>query len=327
MAVSAAALIVVIAVVLSFAFPSSEAVRLRNALLLESVHPLDASWTPDKMPPSFRAERHAVPEPILSDARAVASRTSGGDFEVASALVGHLLTHATKGGRIDSYDVAKTYQVLMSDGHGYCADIIDAFIALSHAVGIPVRPWAFSFDGLGGQGHIVVEIFDRQRHRWVMLDVFNDVLPRDEAGEPLSAMEFRDRFLADPSRVRFVPIGPWRQEFSVYQKLVDYYSRGINQWYLWNGNNVVDRYDHWLVRAAGVVAEELAELAAIAVDRSPHIVPVPSAENAINVARLERVRVWLLVALAGAAVLSCIALSALAALLRGQFRHRALKTA
>jgi hypothetical protein len=321
------ALIVVVAAVLSFAFPSSEAVRLRNALLLESAPPLDASWTPDKMPPSFRAEQHPMPEPILSDARAVASRTSGRDFDVASALVGHLLTHATQGGRIDSYDVAKTYQTLMANGRGYCADIIDSFIALSHAVGIPVRPWAFSFDGLGGQGHIVVEIFDRQRNRWVMLDVFNDVLPHDEAGEPLSAMEFRDRFLVDPNRIRFVPIGPWRQEFSVYEKLVDYYVRGINQWYFWNGNNVIDRYDHWLIRAAGLVTEELAEMAAIAVDRSPHIVPVPSAENAINVARLERVRVWLLVALACAAVLSCIALCAFAALLRGRRRQRAFEVA
>lgn len=305
----------VVLAVLSFAYPSTEATRLRNALLLDTRPAGDPAWTPDHAPASFRRERHPMPESIRAGAAVAIAGAGSADLDVARALAGHLLSHATRGGRIDAFDVAETYRTILDEGTGYCADVIDSFIALSHAAGLAVRPWAFSFDGLGGHGHIVVEVFDRQRGRWVMMDVFNNVLALDRrSGEPLDAMTFRSMFIADHDSIRFVPIGPWRQEFAVYTKLVGYYADGIDEWYLWNGNNVVERADHWLVRAAGRVTEELAEAASIAVGRSPHIVPVPSARNEINVARLKSIRFWLLAALDAAIVLSCLALSLAVAL-------------
>lgn len=312
---SAVLLLGVVLAVLDFAFPSSEAVRLRNAMLLESQVAADLAWTPQSVPASFRRERHPMPEAIRAGAAAATAGVTGGDLETARALAGHLLSHATRGGRIDAFDVEKTYRTIIDQGTGYCADVVDSFIALSQAAGIFVRPWAFSFDGLGGRGHIVAEIYDRQRARWIMVDVFNNVLALDpRSGEPLGAMEFRVRFLADTNSIRFVPIGPWRQEFRHYEKLVEYYGDGIDQWYLWNGNNVVERSDHWLVRAAGHVTEELAELASISLGLSPHIIPVQSARNEVNIASLKRIRAWLSGALAAAVVLVCVAAASLAAM-------------
>lgn len=300
----------VIALVLDFAFPSSEAVRLRNSLLLEAQQPADLAWTPEHAPAGFRAETLPMPPAIRAAAAAATAGVGPADLDVARALAGHLLSHATRGGRIDAYDVAETYRTIIDQGTGYCADIVDSFIALAHASGIAVRPWAFSFDGLGGRGHIVVEIYDRQRGRWVMMDVFNNALALDRrSGEPLGAMAFRTMFLADRDSIRFVPIGPWRQEFAVYAKLVEYYADGIDQWYLWNGNNVVERSDHWLVRSAGKVAEELAEVASIGLGRAPHIIPVHSAQNEVNVARLKKIRFWLLAALVTAIGLACATFS------------------
>ena len=73
--------------------------------------------------------------------------------------------------------------------------------ALAHASGLAVRPWAFSFDGLGGHGHIVVEVFDRQRGRWIMLDIFNNVIPVDRrSGQPPQCPTRRHRFTLQPSQ-------------------------------------------------------------------------------------------------------------------------------
>lgn len=315
-AVSATLLVVLILAVLEFAYPSSEAVRLRNSLLLAAQQPDDFDWTPAKTPATFRVERQPMPASIRAGAAAATAAAGASDLERAKALAGHLLSHATRGGRIDSFEVEETYRTIIEKGTGYCADLIDAYVALAHAAGLSVRPWAFSFDGLGGRGHIVIEIFDRQRDRWLMLDVFNNAMPIDRAtGEPLGAMAFRSKFLVDHDGVRLVPIGPWRQEFPQYEKLIEYYQDGINQWYLWDGNDVVSRSDHWLIRSAGRVTEELAEVAALVLGRSPHIVPVHSQENAVAIERLKQIRTWLLVALGAGMLLAPIAFLSGAALL------------
>lgn len=314
-----ACLLVLLAItggVLSFAVPSTEATRLRNALLIDTSVDAEAAWTPDHAPASFLAETHPMPAAIREGAAQARAGAGEADLDVARALAGQLLRHATRGGRIDEFDVAQTYRTIVEQGTGYCADLIDSFVALAHASGLAVRPWAFSFDGLGGHGHIVVEVFDRQRGRWIMLDIFNNVIPVDRrSGQPLDAMSFRRMFIADHDSIHFEPIGPWHQEFPVYAKLLEYYDDGIDEWYLWNGNNVVSRADHWLIRAAGLTTRGGAELVSIALGRFPHIVPVRSARNDLNVAHMARVRIWLLAALAGLATTGLVALLLAMALL------------
>lgn len=295
---SLVSLAAVVGSVLWHAYPSSEAVRLRNALLIDMPAVAFVDWTPQNVPASFKLEKLPVPEPMLSAARAVAAKTNGTDLEVARALTAHLIIHATKGGRIDSFDVSETYRTILASGTGYCSDIIDSYIALAQAAGLFVRPWAFSFDGFGGLGHIVVEIFDRQLDRWVMLDVFNNVQPLDRrTGQPVSVSEFRDTFVRSRENIVFSPIGPGRQEFKNYEKLEEYYYSGIDQWYFWNGNNVIDRANSPIVRIAENFREELAELMSISVERFPKIIPLRSSKNRSALRQMEDLRRFLMLSL------------------------------
>ncbi len=302
--VTAVALVAVVVGVLAQAFPSSEAVRLRNALLLIDADVGDFNWRPDQPPAGFLQESQPVPPLIAARAKEIAGGTDGGDVEVAKALVSHLVEHARDGGDIQSLDPERTYRAIVEDGHGFCADFIDTFIALALAVDIPVRAWAFSFDGFGGQGHVVAEIFDREQDRWVMLDVFNNLYPVDrETGATLSALEAREQLIANPSSVRFLAIGPGRIAIPIEAKLFDYYRGGLSEWYLWFGNNVVSRGQHPVTSVAGFVFEPLGELHAIARGAYPHIVPLKASANAEQIRRMKGLKQELLWAAAVAVVL------------------------
>lgn len=312
---SAALLLGLLAAIAAFSVPSTEAVRLRNALLLDQSTLPGWEGPPDRAPATFLAEHVPMPPRIRAEA-ASAVPPGAGDLQAATALAGHLLNRPNVGTRIDAFEIDRIYAGVVDRHEGYCADIVDSYIALAHAAGLGVRAWAFSFDGLGGHGHVLVEIYDRSLKRWLMLDVFNNARPVDAtSGEMLAAMAFRDRFLRDPASVRFVPIGPWRQEFKHPAKLVEYYARGIGEWYLWNGNNVAGRADHWLVRASDHVAEALAEGVAMALGQVPKLVPVPSPANQTNVRHMVEVAHWLRIALGFALALGALTVLLLAACL------------
>lgn len=302
-------LLIVVGSVLWRAYPSTEAVRLRNALLLQAEPEARLDWTPNEVPPGFMLERLPMPAPIDAAARAIAASAGGDDFSLARALAAHLNSHAVNGGQIRSLDVAEIYRVIVEEGNGYCADVIDAYIALAHAAGLFVRPWAFSFDGFGGHGHINVEVFDRARNAWIMLDVFNNVLATDRTtGRPLSVVEFRAAFGADRNSVVFVPIAAGRQRIPIYSKLVDYYVRGYDQWYLWNGNNVVGRTSGPVVEALGRIWEPAAELLSVWQGRYPHIVPIASATNRTLLQSMRSLRARLVASLYTASGLTLLLL-------------------
>jgi hypothetical protein len=260
-------------------------------------------------------ERLPAPAPIAAAARAIAATAGSDDFSLARALAAHLNAHAVKGEQIRSLDVAEIYQAIINEGTGYCADVVDAYIALAHAVGLFARPWAFSFDGFGGHGHINVEVFDRTRGAWVMLDVFNNVLATDRrTGKPLSVAEFRAAFGTDRSSVVFMPIAAGRQRIWVYDKLVEYYARGFDQWYLWSGNNVVSRTAGPLVASVGRIAEPMAELLSVWQGRYPHIVPIVSATNRTMLESMRSLRITLLGSAYAAIALTLLMLLEIAAL-------------
>jgi hypothetical protein len=68
-----------------------------------------------------------------------------------------------------------------------------SFTGLAIAAGIPVRAWAFSFDGFGGHGHVWVEIWNRQLERWQLLDVFNNYYFVGIEASPVGARVFAPR--------------------------------------------------------------------------------------------------------------------------------------
>ena len=74
-----------------------------------------------------------------------------------------------------------------------------------------------------------------------------------------------------------------------FDKLLDYYRRGAQQWYLWWGNDVVTRESVGLAGALSPISASLAHRVSSAF-YLPELVPVQSAENEQAVRRMVRLR-------------------------------------
>jgi hypothetical protein len=313
--------------VLSQAYPSTEAVRLRNALLITRGATADFAWTPKQVPASFMAEQRAPLPEFVSAVRAAGVDPRAGDWEKALALAGMLTRNARDKGPIQS-DLVTAYRGIVDEGRGYCADFTEVYLGLAVAAGLLAREWGFSFDGFGGHGHAVIEVFDRQRDKWVFLDVYNNFHAVDAAsGEPLSALEFRDFALGRRLAPIIRPNGPGRVPYSIEAKLVEYYRRGAGEWYLWWGNGVFTYDSHPAVKAAGRVSGALEQLVAIAVGVHPQIKVLTTAENARQLEKMERLRWNLLASGALLTVLFVVFLGQLMLLVQRRRRRRVLRGA
>jgi hypothetical protein len=303
---------------LRLARPASEAVRLRNAWRLQPSERSDFAWIPPQFPPGFNVERRPATEEFRAIVATVGVGAIDGDWNKALALAQHLTERAEDKGAIQA-DPSTSYR-LIRRGYGYCADFVKVFLALAHASGLCARQWGFSFDGFGGHGHTIVELFDRQRGRWVMVDVYNNFHFVDaETGEPMGALELREALQGRGPAAALRANGRGRPGFVHEHKALDYYRRGLDQWYLMWGNAVFSYYAHPLVRALGRVSRVLAHAAANLVGIQPGIRIYPSPENVALVRRMFalRRRLWVI---AGAFSLLLVALVVQLALMAGLAR-------
>lgn len=227
--------------------PFAQSVRWRNALLWQPSTPGDFDWTPAQVPAGFKLERRTAP---LWLRRIVNALQLDGlpDWDKARALASHLTECARDRGAIQS-DLRTTYERIRA-GYGHCADFARVYLALAHAAGLFARQWAFTHNGFGGNGHVVVEVYDRQRDKWVFLDVHNNFHAVDPVSrEPLDALQFRDSVLGGrQALVRRTGAG--RPGFEHEHKLWAYYRRGAAEWYLIWGNAVYSYERPLLVRWA-----------------------------------------------------------------------------
>src|SRR5690606_34840651 len=105
----------------------------------------------------------------------------------------------------------EAYTGIVNDGRGYGADFTEVYLGLAYAAGLFAREWAFSTDGFGGKGHAFIEVYDRQRKRWIFLDVYNNVhAVHADTREPASAAEFRSFVLGERPDLVVVRNGPGR---------------------------------------------------------------------------------------------------------------------
>jgi hypothetical protein len=298
-----AALVAVAAYLLRQAYPATEAVRVRNALLLEPGTDDDFSWTPDRVPSGFRVERAEARPEFVDVVHSLGVDRLTDDWSKALALAGHLIEHAAddETGAVGS-DLLTTYRRIR-EGHGYCADYVKVYLALAHAAGLATRQWAFSFDGFGGHGHTFAEVFDGQREKWLFLDVFNN-FHAVAGGEPLSALELREVLRDRPAALRFVPNGPGRPGFVIPEKGLDYYRRGLREWYLLWGNAVsAPTWSALLNRIAGI-GGGIGRVAGMLLGAQPQIRILRTADNAAQVTALVRLRRRVRLALAVFAALA-----------------------
>jgi hypothetical protein len=273
---------------------SAELVRMRNALLLQS-EPATHDWTPASVPAGFALER-AAPLPLYAD---IVTRNQldieGDDWATALAIGRHLLPDGRRSGGAIQADLADTYTRITQQGEGYCGDFADSFTGFATAAGVFSRPWAFSFDGFGGRGHIFNEIWDSQNARWIMIDVFNNFYVTDASGQPLSAMAFRAALQAGATDIKLVPVDPMaRPGFKHEDKAIDYYRRGLPEWYMWWGNNVFEYDQAPLVRALGGVHRAVEQLGGVASGVHPVIRILATEQNRAQREAIESLRTRLL---------------------------------
>jgi hypothetical protein len=282
---------------------STELVRLRNALLLQT-EPASHEWTPAAPPPGFAIES-APPLPLYVDAVARdALRVEGDDWATALRIGRHLLVEGKRGGGPIQLGLEETYLRITTRGEGYCGDFADSFTGLATAAGLFSRSWAFSFDGYGGHGHIFNEIWDGQNGRWIMVDVFNNFYVVNAAGQPLSATAFRKALLSADPAVQLVPVKPEAMPgFARVEKAFEYYRRGLPEWYMWWGNNVFEYDREPLVRLLGRAQHALEQLGGVAAGVHPHIRLLASADNTPQ----REAMAWLRVRLLAIVVLSLFA--------------------
>lgn len=276
---------------------SAELVRMRNALLLD-VEPANPDWSPASMPADFARETTA-PIPLYADAVAQHSlRVEDDDWATALRIGQHLLVDGRRTGGAIQDDLEQTYLRITAKGEGYCGDFADSFTGLATAAGVFSRPWAFSFDGFGGHGHIFNEIWDSRNARWVMIDVHNNFYVVDGDDHPLSAMALRDA-LANDKEIRLVPVKPTaRPGFKYDDKALDYYRRGLPEWYMWWGNNVFEYDQAALVRALGNAHRALEQLGGVAAGVYPAIRVLETPNNAAQRDAMQWLKLRLIAVLA-----------------------------
>lgn len=295
-------LAVIVLCVLSLApyFTSStELVRMRNALLYNDPTPVDFNWTPATVPPSFLLERGPIDPFFVDVAQRLGLAALPTDWDRALAISHHLLggTPVKHGGAIMA-DLRATYRGIVSEGRGYCGDYADVFTAIALAAGMPVRVWAFSFDGFGGHGHIWPEIWNRQLGRWQLVGITNNTYFFELAGSPLSALELRQAMLKNSTQLKLALLDSdakvsWPSE----EKALAYYRRGLPEWYMWWGNNIFTYDRAFLVRTFSGISRSLEQLGGIVQGVSPPIKPLLTEANREKANALWQLRIHLLIVL------------------------------
>ena len=264
------------------AYPPTRAVRLRNALLARRATIADFEWNPADAPHVFRQETRPAPLTFADAVTRLHLDSCTSDWDRALRVAEHLVSHARDLGPIQA-DLETSY-ARIRDGYGYCADFVKVFLGLAHAAGLCSRQWAFSFDGFGGHGHTIVEVFDRARGKWLFLDVFNNIHACDAATmEPLGALEFREALLRGTRKIRIEPNGSGRLGFPIEDKLLAYYRSGLQEWYLICGNAVFTYEAPPLVRWTSRFSGSMGQIVATFLGGHPSIQVLGTGENEATV--------------------------------------------
>ena len=281
----------------------TEAARARNSLVLDESADASVEWSPSSMPKSFLVDHGPVDPKFVEVALRLRLAELPTDWDRAVAISRHLLGSApTLRDEPIQSDLRTTYQRITVNGDGYCVDFVQTFSAIATAAGMPMRSWAFSFDGFGGDGHILPEIWNRQAGVWQLLDVFNNAY-FTIAGKPLSARDFRAAMLSGRGTMQMHKLDPAARPGYIYEdKAWAYYQRGLPEWYLWWGNNPFDYEHSWSIRTLSPLSRSLAQLGAIVQGVQPHIHVLVTADDRKKIEALWRVRLQLFGVLASVVV-------------------------
>lgn len=261
---------------------SIDAVRVRNALVIELGLPSETNWPPSAVPSAFNWESRIAPEPFVEVVESVLRDSPDGitDFEKALLLSRHVRLNAREGRPIQA-NAWLTYQKLTSGQGGYCSDFTQTINALGLAAGLQVREWGFAWESFAN-GHAFNEIWEPSLQKWVLLDSHHGFYVVDSAsGVPLSALEFRDHLMteADPASVRLVPISEETFDERRIGNERAFYASGAPRFFLLMGNNVYSYDAHPLVQITEDLPRSIEMLTAILLGEHPRFLYVPPIER------------------------------------------------
>lgn len=291
-------LLAALALLAPYLSSGTEMVRLRNALLLGPDLAVGQDWAPPARPADFRAETAPASPYFVAVAASLALDGMPDDWARAVAISRHLLGSAARlnGGAVQ-HDLRHTHEAIVRRGDGYCGDFVRVFTAIAHAGGLTVRPWAFSFDGFGGHGHIWVEVWNRQAQRWHLVSAYLNYYYTDGNGTPLSALELRRALLERSPSLRLHALHPgvrpgWADEARAWQ----YLHRGLPQWYAPWGNNVFAVDAAWPTRMFAGLSRALEQLGNVVSGVQPRIRIIADEGNRAERAALHSLRQRILAA-------------------------------
>jgi len=274
-----------------------EMTRLRNSLIADVGIPANFSWAPGQEPATYNHETLDPPSAFLEFVQAQDPDQS--DFERALFLARELTRGTvTQGNPIQSTS-ADTLNRIVTANEGYCSDYTQVFNGILLAAGIPVREWGMSFDGFSGDGHAFSEFYDRAAKKWVFIDTFNSFYMVDAKTDlPVSVLEFREKLalgetgLADS--VRFIDEDAFGMKDPA--TAINYYTRGVSEFFLWFANDVFSYDNDPLVRVGSRVGRSAEQAMAILTGIHPRMKIYPTDGGAPNLAALGRAKGLFIVA-------------------------------
>ncbi|MBV2127699.1 hypothetical protein [Arsukibacterium indicum] len=288
--VIAAMMVLPVILLVSNFHSGTELVRLRNAMVFNVITVEQSQWPGDQFPPSFKQENAVLPDAI---ARVIITPPEAEDpltLMLRQAAVLNL-DKRRRGGAI-SADISTTLAGIQQQ-RGYCADYTEIINVFGHALNIPVREWALAFDGFGGHGHAINEIWDQQARRWIMLDVFNGFYPVDQQQQPMSVLEFKQQLIADRSQITLVRLSDQTFGFKSDAQALDYYYNGRHQFYLWWANNNISYDKQPLIKLAAKVSPHLEQLVAVISGQFPQLMAIAEPDNLHMINNMQRLKYML----------------------------------
>lgn len=302
-------------------YPSSEAVRLRNSLLIDAAPITAFDWTPERMPADFKQDATVPSLTFVRAANALSLAQEPSEWQRALIIARHLREAMADLGPVFG-DLETTYSEILR-GRGYCGDATDVFLALAKPAGLSARQWGFSVTRYGGKGHAFVEVYDHQMRQWVYLDVFyNYYLVDPNTQRPLSALEVRAALLSDSFTPQIVPVTPKRAVDFNYGKRLEHFRQGADHWFLWWGNNVVALDEASAVGPLArmfpaVIARGAEQFRGVVAGAYPQMRAIESASNRADMEDMHHLRKKLLfIAGAGAALVVLLIAQIIAGVLR-----------
>ncbi|WP_152663013.1 hypothetical protein [Arsukibacterium ikkense] len=268
----------------------TELVRLRNAMVFNVISAEQSQWPGDQFPESFRQELAPLPQAI---ARVIISPEQADEplalmLQQAAVLN---LDQRRRGGAIQA-DVSTTLAKIQQQ-QGYCADYTEVINVFGYALNIPVREWALAFDGFGGHGHAINEIWDQQAKRWIMLDVFNGFYPVNQQQQPLSVLEFKQLLIEDQSQIGLVRLSDKTFGFKDDASALAYYHNGRHQFYLWWANDNISYDQQPLIKLAAKVSPHLEQMVAILIGQFPQLMAIAEPDNLHLINNMQRLKIML----------------------------------